>query len=137
MDMHSGGGSKEKWEYIYIEAPAAEARVIFYNRFGHNPDRVSCTCCGEDYSVSEAPSLADATAYERNCQFDRKENRYVERQDPKNLEIRAKCDTKDTWGLYVPVENYIKSEKILVIYAKDIKPNERRGDVPRQGYVYV
>lgn len=31
-DMHSGGGQKEKWAKIYIEAPEEEARVIFYNR---------------------------------------------------------------------------------------------------------
>ena len=40
-DMYSGGGLKEKpYTYIYIEAPEVEARTIFYNRFGHNPDRV-------------------------------------------------------------------------------------------------
>ncbi len=52
-DMHSGGSAKEPWEHILIEANEAEARVIFYNRFGHNPDRVTCTCCGSDYSVYE------------------------------------------------------------------------------------
>jgi len=52
-DMHSGGGAKEKWELIFIEAPEDEAISIFYNRFGHNPNRVSCTCCGADYSIYE------------------------------------------------------------------------------------
>ena len=56
-DMHSGGSLKEQWQYIYIEAPEDEARVIFYNRFDHSPDRVTCTCCGEDYSVSEDADL--------------------------------------------------------------------------------
>jgi len=55
MDMHSGGDLKEKWQYIYIEAPEEEAKVIFYNRFGHNPNRVTCTCCGKDYSISSRP----------------------------------------------------------------------------------
>lgn len=32
MDMHSGGGSKEKWEYIYIEAP--ETRRKLYSIIG-------------------------------------------------------------------------------------------------------
>ncbi|KKN26710.1 hypothetical protein LCGC14_0871900 [marine sediment metagenome] len=38
-DMHSGGELKEKWHYIYIEADSEQqAKVIFYNRFGHNPE---------------------------------------------------------------------------------------------------
>ena len=70
MDMHSGGGAKEApYEYIYIEAPESEAKTIFYNRFGHNPERVSCACCGEDYSISEEESLEQATAFERGCDY--------------------------------------------------------------------
>lgn len=64
-DMNSGGGRKEKWKHIYIEAPKAEADVIFYKRFGHNPNRVSCTCCGGDYSISEDENLAQLTGYHR------------------------------------------------------------------------
>lgn len=55
FDLSSGGQEKERWGIIYIEAPENEARVIFYNRFGHSPDRISCTCCGSDYSVDEVP----------------------------------------------------------------------------------
>ena len=40
-DMSSGGGRKENWKHIYIEAAESEAIVIFYNRFGHNPNRVT------------------------------------------------------------------------------------------------
>lgn len=58
-DMHSGGGAKEDWEHIFIEAPEAEARVIFYNTFGHSPDRVTCTCCGQDYAVDEFTEAED------------------------------------------------------------------------------
>ena len=68
FDMHSGGGSKEKFEHIYIEAPKEQAEVIFYNRFGHNPNRVSCTCCGQDYSVFESDTLEEATEYTRRKQ---------------------------------------------------------------------
>lgn len=58
MDMHSGGGTKEEpYEYIFIEAPREEAIIIFYNRFGHNPERVTCTCCGDDYSITEYETL--------------------------------------------------------------------------------
>ena len=58
-DMHSGGGSKEEWNFISIEAPEKEAKIIFYNRFGHNPERVSCTCCGRDYSIDEYKTLEE------------------------------------------------------------------------------
>lgn len=58
MDMYSGGSAKEdKFEYCYIEAPKEEAVMVFYHRFGHNPFRVSCTCCGEDYSVREVDAI--------------------------------------------------------------------------------
>ena len=68
LDLHSGGGIKEPpYDKIFIEAPEAEAKVIFYNRFGHSPDRVTCTCCGEDYSLTEGESLAELSAYDRNC----------------------------------------------------------------------
>ena len=67
-DMRSGGGKKEKWEMIYIEAPAEEAKIIFYNRFGHSPDRVTCTCCGADYSIDEHEDFAQLTGYHRGCQ---------------------------------------------------------------------
>lgn len=59
-DMHSGGRKKEKFAHCFIEAPEEEAKVIFYNRFGHSADRVTCTCCGEDYAVTEYESLAEA-----------------------------------------------------------------------------
>lgn len=64
-DMHSGGGVKESpYETIYIEAPQKEAEIIFYNRFGHSALRVSCTCCGEDYSVYESEPPDQSTAKE-------------------------------------------------------------------------
>lgn len=64
-DMNSGGGLKEKWDKIYIEAPQEEACVIFYNRFGHSPHRVTCTCCGADYSISTNDSLDKLTEFHR------------------------------------------------------------------------
>jgi hypothetical protein len=127
MDMHSGGGTKEDAEYIYIEAPEEEAEIIFYNRFGHNPHRVSCTCCGADYSLTESDSLEEATAYERNCAYDKTKKQYVERGDPE----RTCC------GKYVPLDEYLASDGVLVIRADDIKPDERIGSLPEQGYVWI
>ena len=65
-DMHSGGGMKEEpYEHIYIEQALEKAVTVFYNKFGHNPYRVSCTCCGKDYSVSESKTIEEATEYQR------------------------------------------------------------------------
>ena len=113
-DMHSGGGSKEQWDKIFIEAPEAEAKAVFYNRFGHVADRVSCTCCGEDYSVSECETLADATAFHRNDY----ESKYRKSGD------------------VIALADYIQRPDVLVIYASEIKPEERKADLPRQGYVW-
>ena len=138
MDMHSGGGMKEPpYEYIYIEAPEDEARVIFYNRFGHNPDRVTCTCCGSDYSIDESSSLQKATAFERNCEWEN--GGYVERQTADKITIRKTYRTPadDPWGLYQTVEQYIARRDVLIIKADEIKPQERVGAIPQQGYVWM
>jgi hypothetical protein len=154
MDMHSGGGLKEKWQFIIIEAPENEATVIFYNRFGHSPRRVTCTCCGGDYSVSESPTLEDATAYDRGCAF-----HYFDKKSGKDLgPVSAIYDhKKNDWcvagrpaiGKYVEVghnkygkkyltlKQYLRSGEVFVIREGEIKPDERRGSVPEQGYVWA
>lgn len=125
MDMHSGGGRKLDWEYIYIEAPLDEAKIIFYNRFGRNPYRVTCTCCGEDYSLTESKTLAHATGYERGCKYVSNQG-YVEEPSEK------------AWSnKYVPLEQYIAESGSLFLYEKDILPNWRVGNVPNEGYVWV
>lgn len=150
-DMHSGGGCKEPpYEKIYIEAPQDEAELVFYNRFGHNPSRVTCTCCGEDYSMSESETLAEASAYHRGCySFQRKtynkdkggwDHRYVEEPEakamkvPRGYELRKAGFSSDK---YMTVEQYEQQESVLVIHADDIEPHERRGSLPTQGYVWL
>ena len=134
-DMHSGGGLKEPpFSQILIEAPHDEALIIFYNRFGHNPHRVSCTCCGEDYSTRESETLEQVTAYHRNCWYRRNskeanDGEYVEQQDPE-------C-TYSTYSTYVPLDLYLEKSHVLVIRADEIKPEERVGEVPEDGYVWV
>lgn len=124
MDMCSGGGLKERWTYIYIQAPKEEAIKIFYNLFGHSPLRVSCTCCGEDYSITESPSLKQATAYDRNCAWNDRLGGYAER-------------TGNSYGNHIPLEKYLKDPTVLFIYDKEVKPLQRLGEVPKQGYVWV
>jgi hypothetical protein len=121
-DMHSGGGAKEKWPMIYIEAPKNVAEIVFYNRFGHSPNRVTCTCCGEDYSVSEYESLEQATGYHRGCKYE--DGNYIEVPERKGR-------------LFQPLFDYIKNPDILVIRKEDIKYSETEGELPTQGYVWV
>ena len=124
-DMHSGGGQKADWAMIYIEAPEEDAKVIFYNRFGHNPERVTCTCCGEDYSISEGESIEQLTGYHRGCGYDKSEKRYLESES-----------TDGYHGPYMTIEQYEESDGVLFIHAKDIKPVEKVGEVPEEGYVW-
>ena len=126
MDMHSGGSQKEKWAFIYIEAPENEAMIIFYNRFGHNPERVTCTCCGQDYSIDESETIERATAYERGCRWDNDKRCYVE-----------EIDSKYSWKEYRTLDEYKKDNRVLFIHASEIKDNERIGYVPTQGYVWM
>jgi len=123
-DMASGGSHKEKWDHIYIESVEEEAKIIFFNRFKHNPNRVSCTCCGEDYDICEYQSLKEATAFDRGCAYDGENKCYLE-----NIESGYKE--------YQSVEDYLKNENVLIIFADDITPEEREGEIPVQGYVWV
>jgi len=149
-DMHSGGGLKEKpYDKIYIEASEDEAKIIFYNRFGHNPERVTCTCCGEDYSIDSGESLEGVSGYHRGCD-------YVYR-DPDGNE----CSRLDgfTMGVgttagysagheerpssghrgegFCGVEEYVKRDSVLIVRADDIEDDEREGDVPDEGYYWA
>lgn len=127
MDMHSGGGQKEPYAYIYIEAMGEEAAsLIFYNRFNHNPNRVTCTCCGEDYSIDEHDDLLQATAYERGCKYDTTLHKYVDEPD-----------TECSYRHYISLSDYMKDGDVLFIDDSDVKTEERYGELPQQGYVWM
>lgn len=110
-DMHSGGSLKTKWHHIFIEAPQAEAERVFRERTGRDPHNETCDCCGPDYSIFEEPTLEQATAYHRNCDFNHESRVYVERQDPRK-----------TWpsGKYVPLDEYVNRDDVLVIRASEV-----------------
>ena len=151
-DMHSGGGLKLKWQFIYIEAPIEEAKVIFYNRFKRNPERVSCTCCGDDYSISENAYLAQLTGFHRNCRSletprDKKTRLYKHPKSPyfkehyyledgEEPKRPYKVSDRTPFGAYQTTAEYSKNKDVLIIPAKDIKKSERVGEVPEEGYVW-
>ena len=154
MDMHSGGGGKEPQAFIYIEAGEEEARSVFFARFGHSPDRVSCTCCGEDYSVASGDSLEQLTGYDRNCAVletprGPETRRYVTPGDPwfeahYYLEAGEEAEAERRGyrvrpgrGRYLTLGEYLTSPEVLVVRAGEITDGERRVEVPRQGYVWV
>ncbi len=106
-DMHSGGECQEPpFEQIYIEAEEDEARTIFYHRFGHSPEDVCCSCCGENYWLFEGETLEELSARDRGCRA-----------------IRG--DVYDLRTARVSVETFEKRPDILVIRACQIQPFER------------
>jgi hypothetical protein len=76
--MSSGGSQKTAYKHIFIELPERDAVAYFEQKFGRDPEHVTCDCCGGDFSISTSPSLEQATAYHRNCDHDRKTGQYVE-----------------------------------------------------------
>lgn len=152
-DMHSGGSQKLKWTKIFIEAPEEEAKIIFQNRFGRSPDRVTCTCCGEDYSISESTTLKQATGYHRNAPYTetkRDKDGYYLNDDPNGYLFLDEGEAppkgykiSDTFGRlnslgekFISLKNYAKRKDVLIIYDKDIKPKERKGELKEEGYVW-
>lgn len=119
MDMHSGGDQKENFATCYIEAPEAEARVIFYNRFGHNPDRITCDCCGPDYSYYDYDSLAEASGYDRGCRSVKIDGYWTYLEEG---------DSERSWQKYMTLEAYCKLDSVLIIRADEISDEERVGD---------
>jgi hypothetical protein len=62
-DMHSGGDQKEAFGYLLIQAPEEVAIAEFERRYNHDPSRVTCRCCGEDYSISQRSTIYEAVGY--------------------------------------------------------------------------
>lgn len=52
-DMHSGGKSRDNFEYGILEAESHDDAVNqFVEKLGHHPYDVTCGCCGENYWIS-------------------------------------------------------------------------------------
>ena len=143
-DMHSGGGLKQPpYSNIYIEAPQYIAEIVFYNRFGHNPNNVACSCCGTNYSITESDTLEKASGFDRGCAFG-----YVDKDgfivsekvawkagvgvDPKyrGMYLEIPNNSKYKFNEYRTLDEYLKDSSVLIIYAKDIQASEKVGEVP-------
>ncbi len=53
FDMSSGGYEKTEYTTIFIELPEEEAIDYFEKRFNIDPNDITCSCCGNDYSIYE------------------------------------------------------------------------------------
>lgn len=128
MDMHSGGRQKLDWAFIYIEAKEDDAAKVFMHRFGRNPNNITCSCCGEDYSFYEhGEDLQQASGFDRHCKYEGKQVGYIEVPD-------------NTYQKLIPFEEWLEDAKDpdsdhLIIYAKDINPGELTGETPRHGHL--
>jgi hypothetical protein len=56
-DKWAGGCAKEPWDYILIQAPPKVACAVFEHVFEHHPRNISCSCCGEEYFVTQASDI--------------------------------------------------------------------------------
>lgn len=126
MDMHSGGGLKNKYEHIFIEADNEEVAInIFQNKYS-DPNNITCSCCGEDYSVSTEKTFALASAYERNNVWINKTEPSGEKRGkyhdgpvetiPEGWASRYIGSVEDTW---ISIDDYLLSKEIKVIGNND------------------
>ncbi len=133
MDMYSGGDCKTDYEYIYIEEKEGKAIQIFKQLFGYDPYNVTCVCCGEDYSVSEADTLENITGYERDCEFCYYDPygrecssteawvKHVGIKDGYSSGYADRPKGKESYIRYLTLDQYKKKENVKIIYKKDIK----------------
>jgi hypothetical protein len=99
--MSSGGGTKvDNYDYILIEADSErQGRDIFEERFDRDPENVTCSCCGSDYSIQGYDTLEEASAYDRHCEY-----------------IREGADKGyDLSTAKVTIEDYEAREDVLII----------------------
>jgi hypothetical protein len=115
--MCSGGSQKLDFAFLYVEAPIEQAKAVFYNRFGRNPDRVTCTCCGADYSIDD-----DNESLEEASQFDR----------------RINWRDDDVWPLdkFTSLRTTPDGQPVSFIYASEIAAGELTANIPEEGYVW-
>ena len=121
-DMHGGGTLKGDFQYYYINEKQDKAAIVFYNKFGIDPYRTTCYCCGEDYAVSEHKTLTSATGYHRGCEWSQVKKDYVNKPDPK--------------ANYISLKKYKEQKDVLIIYKKDITREDTKGEplLPKDNY---
>jgi len=163
-DMHSGGGLKLKWKYIFIEAPQSEAVIIFQNRFGRNPNKITCGCCGSDYSISEDTNLKVASGFERGCDsletptnekglylndeedlakvYGKEAARYFKEHYYLDDGEEPKHGFKREEKHYKPHEfqllkDFKRRKEVFIIPKEKIKAEEKEGELKEEGWIWA
>ena len=132
-DCHSGGGTNTKYSEILIQANYQEAKAVFGARFDMNVNDVNCSCCGSNWSVSDGDDdLAQLTGYGRNLEPVKGYNGgYIEGQGRDMTRYGGKVE------IPVPLILHVNRKDICVIFATEIKPEEREAwNIPDARYPY-
>lgn len=156
-DMHSSGTTKvPPFNKIYIQAPKDIAERVFQAKFGRNPHRITCSCCGADYDVEDYATLEEASAYHRNCPWaapnkpkdfasrsmqeqavwnSTHQGRYLEAGEklPRNWVMDRYNDGKHA----ITLKEYLTHKDVKVIYANEITEEEKKTELHEEGYVWI
>lgn len=65
-DLSSGGYQKEGFQKLAVNLSMDKAEKWFEETYGHDPYRMTCDCCGPDYSVYEFDSLEELRNHYNN-----------------------------------------------------------------------
>ena len=105
-DAYAEGNLKFKeFSWIIVQAEQEKAIEMFKAFTNVDPQRVTCTCCGQHYSIREHDSVFQATAFERSCRYDKELKCYVEAEDDFVV-----------YG-YKSLEEFLTQDNVLIIYA--------------------
>lgn len=105
-DAYADGKLKFKaFEWIIVEGKEEDALSLFMDITNVDPKKVTCTCCGQHYSIREFDSVFQATAFERGCCYDMTLECYVE--EISDFPIIH----------YTTVEDFIDRDNVLIIFA--------------------
>ena len=128
-DMHSGGVTTiEPFNKIYIECPEKLARIYFTAITGENPDSVRCSCCGENYSVSESDDIEQSTGYHRDADgvyYDGSNGRYIrddgfKYRDSDGREVSYDRDWDYLYEGGADLVDYLNREDVLFVPAATV-----------------
>lgn len=105
-DAYADGKLKFKdYEWIIVEGSEETALPLFMKMTKVDPKRVTCTCCGQHFSIREYDSVFQATGFQRSCQYDKELKSYVEQEDDFVI------------AHYKTLETFLEEDNVLIIFA--------------------
>jgi len=95
-----------KHKVFLVNAPIEKAKLIFYNRTGHSPNK-GCRCCGDNFRARIYPSLNAAAG----C------------PTPEEIETRHDDEAQ--------VEKFCENRSVMVIWSDEFEPEDLEGRLPK------